>query len=145
MGDTRYVYDTKDTVRYRFPTHINDLVMDRAESETSEVIIVVLKRGESPTLHVHHNTEQIFYLLDGHGKLQIGEDNPQFFPVKPGDLVRVPPHSLHQIICESEEMTYLGIDCFVGGRPEAEPTWESHVRVMCADHGWDFDNVRVDK
>lgn len=35
---TRYVFSTADTIHYRFPTHVNDLVMDRAESETAEVI-----------------------------------------------------------------------------------------------------------
>ena len=26
---------------------------------------------------------------------------------------------------------YLSVDCFLEGRPTAEPTWERHVRVMC--------------
>ena len=38
---------------------------------------------------------------------------------------------------------YLSIDCFVAGPPAAEPTWDSHVRAMCADNGWDFDAVRL--
>jgi hypothetical protein len=38
-------------------------------------------------------------------------------------------------------MRYLSIDCFVGGRPAAEPTWKSHVRAVCARNRWDFDSV----
>lgn len=96
----RYVFRTTDTVRYRFPTHTNDLVMDRSEAEASEAFMVVLE---------------------------------------PGD----PRGTLHRVQCEGNEpMVYLSVDCFTNGRPAAEPTWESHVRVLCKQNGWDFDAVR---
>lgn len=41
----QYVFSTQNTTRYRFPTHVNDLVMDRADAETSDVFIVVLEPG----------------------------------------------------------------------------------------------------
>jgi hypothetical protein len=57
--------------------------------------------------------------------------------------VRIPPHTLHRIRCSSPRpLRYLTVDCFVGGRPEQEPTWESHVRTMCAQNGWDFDRLK---
>lgn len=140
---TRYVFSTADTIRYRFPTHVNDLVMDRSEAETSEAFIVVLEPGEAPPLHLHHDVEQIFYVLEGAGVLQVGE-TPQYFPVKPGDLVRIPPHTFHRITCTgSQPMRYLSVDAFVGGKSKAEPTWDSHVRLLCATFGWDFDQVRA--
>ena len=71
---TQYVFN--EPLRYRFPTHVNDLVMDRVEAETSEVFIVVLEPGEAPPLHVHDDTEQIFYIMEGRGLLQIG-DSPE--------------------------------------------------------------------
>ncbi len=140
---TRYVFSTADTIRYRFPTHVNDLVMDRAEAETSEVFIVVLEPGEAPPLHVHHDMEQIFYVLEGAGNLQIGE-TPQHYPVKIGDLVRIPAHTYHKITCTGPQpLRYLSVDAFVRGRSKAEPTWDSHVRVLCEQFGWDFDRVRA--
>jgi quercetin dioxygenase-like cupin family protein len=143
MSRTKYVFSTSNTVRYRFPTHTNDLVMDRSDAETSEAFVVVLEPGESPPLHVHHDTEQIFYILEGSGVLQIGEDDTQQYRVAPGDLVRIPPHTLHLICCDDQQpLIYLSIDCFVDGRPTDEPTWESHVRVICEQNGWDFDQVR---
>jgi len=67
---TQYVFETKNLKRYRFPTHTNDLVMDRSLAKTSEVIIVVLEPGEAPPLHKHDDTEQIFYLKDrGRGRV----------------------------------------------------------------------------
>lgn len=144
MTSKRYVFDTRDTIRYRFPTHTNDLVMDRADAETSEVFIVVLEPGESAPLHVHHDTEQIFYVLEGRGTLQIGDIDAQRFPVKPTDLVRIPPHTPHRIRCDgTERLTYLSVDCFLEGRPKDEPTWESHVRVMCRQNGWDYESIHA--
>jgi mannose-6-phosphate isomerase-like protein (cupin superfamily) len=137
----RFVFSTSETVRYRFPTHVNDLVMDRSQAETSEVFIVVLEPGEAPPLHVHHDTEQIFYILEGTGILQIGEAL-ESHAVRPGDVVRIPPHALHRIQGTSSfPLRYLSVDCFVGGRPEAEPTWDSHVRAICAQNGWDLHQV----
>ena len=138
----RYVFSTSEAVHYRFPTHVNDLVMDRADAETSEVFIVVLEPGEAPPLHVHHDTEQVFYVLDGSGVLQVG-DGRERYPVREGDVVRIPPHTLHRIECPGPKaLRYLSVDCFVGGRPADEPTWDSHVRTMCAQNGWEIEQVK---
>ncbi len=141
--ERRYVFNTKETVRYRFPTHTNDLVMDRSEAETSEAFMVVLEPGEAPPLHKHGDTEQVFYVVSGSGTLHVGDGGNERFPVAPGDLVRIPRDTPHRIQCHgSDPLVYLSVDCFVGGRPDAEPTWESHVRVMCRQNGWDFNTVR---
>ncbi len=138
----QFVFSTQETRRYRFPTHVNDLVLDRRQAEASEVFIVVLEPGEAPPLHVHHDTEQIFYVMEGTGTLHIGEARTSY-PVKPGDVVRIPPHTLHSIQCTgSHTLRYLSVDCFVGGKPAAEPTWDSHVRAACQQNGWDFDRVK---
>ncbi len=142
MTQSKYVFSTQNPMRYRFPTHVNDLVMDRAEAATSEVFVVVLEPGEAPPLHVHHDTEQIFYVLDGNGLLQIGE-SAERHAVKPGDVVRIPPSTYHRIFCDGgKPLRYLSVDCFVGGKPNEEPTWESHVRAICRLNGWDFEKVK---
>ena len=139
----QYVFSTRKTIRYRFPTHTNNLVMDRSQAEAAEAFMVVLEPKEAPPLHVHDDTEQIFYVVRGAGTLYVGADTPQRFRVKEGDLVRIPPHTLHRIRCSGkQQLVYLSVDCFPGGRPKDEPTWESHVRVMCSLNGWDFGKVR---
>jgi mannose-6-phosphate isomerase-like protein (cupin superfamily) len=143
---SKYVFPTKETVHYRFPTHTNDLIMDRSQAETSEAFMVILEAGEAPPLHIHRDTEQVFYVISGAGELQISvderDDPGRRFPVATSDLVRVPPSTWHRIFCRGDApLVYLSIDCFVGGRPAAEPTWESHVRVMCEINGWDFNRV----
>lgn len=139
----RYVFSTTSTTRYRFPTHTNELVMDRADATTSESFVTVMEPGEAPPLHKHDDTEQVFYVLSGRGRLHIGPDAEDMGPLEPGDLVRIPPSTWHRVPCVGDEpLRYLVVDCFPGGRPTHEPTWDSHVRVVCAENGWDFDSVK---
>jgi len=136
----KYVYSTENLKRYRFPTHINDIVMDRSEAAHSEVFLVVVEPGKGTHHHKHDNTEQVFYILKGTGRLETGEEKAAQ-PINPGDVVRIPLHTWHSIHCTSQkDLVYLAIDCF-GERPETEPTWDSHVRVMCKEQGWDYDKV----
>lgn len=139
---TQYVFPTSRFTHYRFPTHTNDLVMDRSQASASEVFIVVLEPGEAPPRHQHEDTEQIFYILSGRGKLEAGTP-PIEVPVTAGDVVRIPVATFHRIFCLGEEpLRYLAVDCFPGGRPGAEPTWDDHVKVMCRANGWDYSQVR---
>lgn len=136
-----YVFSTTHMKRYRFPTHINDLVMDRSQATASEVFVVELAPGEAPPLHQHDDTEQIFYILEGNGRLEIRPDTTPY-PVKPGDVVRIPPATLHRIHCVGTAvLRYLAIDCFPNSRPHAEPTWDSHVQTVCREQGWDYESI----
>lgn len=132
----RFVFPTSSVTRYRLPTHINDLVVDRSESETSEVFVVVIEPGSAPPPHQHDDTEQVFYVLEGKGTLRIGAEKSEH-TVSPGDVVRIPPRTVHSIRCDgSKPLRYVAIDCFTAGRPVDEPTWDSHVEVMCKREGW---------
>lgn len=139
-----YVFSTQGTKRYRFPTHTNHLVMDRSEATNSEVFIVELTAGEAPPLHQHDDMEQVFYVLSGHGRLEVGPDE-QAYPVTPGDVVRIPPSTPHAIHCLGDTtLKYLAVDCFLAGRPEAEPTWDAHIKNACRQLGWDYDQIVKD-
>lgn len=140
----KYVFDTRDVVRYRFPTHTNDLIMDRRDATASEAFFVILEPGEAPPLHVHPDVEQVFYILEGEGTMAVGADESESVELRVGDFVRTPPGTPHAVRCTgSSRFVYLSIDCFAAGPPAAEPTWDSHVRTMCAEYGWDFDSVRL--
>lgn len=141
-----YVFNIGRTRLYRFPTHANALVMDRSEATTSEVFVSIMEPGEAPPLHQHDDTEQVFYLLQGRGRLEVGGEpghpDHRAFEVGPGDVVRIPPSTPHRVWCLGDQaLKYLTVDCFVGGRPTAEPTWDSHVRVVCDQNGWDTEGI----
>jgi len=115
----QFVFPTSNAKRYRFPTHINDIVVDRADSQTSEVFVVILEPGEAPPLHKHDDTEQVFYVLEGEGILRIGAGQTEH-TVRMGDVVRIPPTTLHSIRCTGKTpLRYLAVDCFwPAGRPK---------------------------
>ena len=121
----KFVFSTKNTIRYAFPTHINDLVMDRSDSETSEVFIVVIEPQKAPPLHKHNDTEQIFYIFEGEGDLEIGKKGMYHHhtqSVYPGDVIRIPPRTYHTIHCRGNQpLKYLAIDCFVSGNIKLNP------------------------
>ena len=140
----QYVFDTREVVRYRFPTHTNELIMDRRDAVASEAFFVILEPGEAPPLHVHEDAEQVFYILEGEGRMTVGRDEQETIELRVGDFVRTPPGTHHAVRCTgSSRFVYLSIDCFTAGPSASEPTWDSHVRAMCAEHGWDFDSVRL--
>jgi quercetin dioxygenase-like cupin family protein len=140
---TRYVFDPGDAIRYRYPTHTNDLIMDRAEATTSEAFFVILEPGEAPPIHTHDDAEQVFFVLEGEGVLGIGPEAAERYPMHVGDFVRTPPGVPHAVSCVGDSrLVYLSIDCFTQGPQPAEPTWDSHVKVLCATNGWDFEDVK---
>jgi quercetin dioxygenase-like cupin family protein len=138
---TQYLFNIDKFKRYKFPTHINDMVIPREKSSFSEVFVVVLEPGQAPPWHKHDDTEQIFYVTEGVGILTIGNTVKQQMNVTPGNIVRVPPATFHSIKAGGNKtLRYLCIDCF-GARPGAEPTWDDHVKVMCKTNGWDYNKV----
>ena len=140
--EKNYVYPTKDLLRYRFPTHINDLVMDRSEARFSEVFVVVIEPEKGPPLHRHNDTEQIFYMLEGQGTLTIGKEKQVNMKIAPGDVIRIPVGAWHSVRADNNQtIKYLAIDCFGAIRNQDEPTWDSHVRVLCKEQGWDYKGV----
>ncbi|HEY5520394.1 MAG TPA: cupin domain-containing protein [Candidatus Limnocylindrales bacterium] len=139
---TQFVHDTRHVLRYRFPTHTNDLILDRKDSEVAEAFLVRVEPGETVPLHVHGDAEQLFYVLQGEGEMSVGGDAGERFQLRVSDFVRTPRGVPHSVRCVGDAtLVYLSIDCFVGSHADS-PTWDSHVRDMCAEHGWDFDDVK---
>ncbi len=50
--------------------------------------------GGRTTPHFHPQTEEIYYILEGAGKMQIGDEVQE---VGPGDAIAIPPGQTHQI------------------------------------------------
>ena len=76
-----YIFKTSQLQRYKFPTHINDLVLDRSEASFSEVFVVIIEPEKAPPIHRHNDTEQIFFVMEGLGTLRIGQNGEEEFKV----------------------------------------------------------------
>lgn len=53
-----------------------------------------LPGGAATTPHHHVLTEEIYYILEGQGLMQVGEE---LRPVTVGDAIAIPPGALHQL------------------------------------------------
>ncbi len=82
-------FTTKDGSEIReLLAHRNSCIQNQSLAEAR------LPPGASTTGHHHVKTEEIYYLLEGQGMMQIGEDR---HPVAPGDAIAIPPGAYHQI------------------------------------------------
>lgn len=149
MSKRKYVYETQDKIlRYKFPTHINDIVIPREEASSSECFMVLIEKDGALPPHKHDDCEQIYYILDGEGRLEMrldGEEDTEVFSIHPNQVVRIPPHTWHRVFALSDNgIKYFCVDCFPNGFDPAEPTCESHVKATVAQRGWDFEKIRED-
>lgn len=53
-----------------------------------------LPPGASTTPHYHPQTEEIYYILSGRGRMEIAGESRE---VGPGDAIAIPPGQVHQI------------------------------------------------
>jgi mannose-6-phosphate isomerase-like protein (cupin superfamily) len=54
-----------------------------------------LPPGGRTTPHYHPETEEIYYLLEGQGRMRLGDEERDVFP---GDAIAIPPGQVHQIV-----------------------------------------------
>ena len=53
----------------------------------------------------------------------------------------VPPATPNSIKADGgQRLRYLSVDCFGAGKPK-EPTWDEHVKAICRERGWSYDQV----
>ncbi len=53
-----------------------------------------LAPGAATMPHFHRQTEEIYFILEGHGIMRVGDEER---PIWPGDAIAIPPGTVHQI------------------------------------------------
>ncbi len=136
-----------DTEGYYFPTHDNLLVMDRSNAEIAEAFIVQIAPGKFTHRHAHDDTEQLFYVLSGKGKLVLERlGRKETFDLLETNFIHVPRNCYHQTFCEgADSLKYLAIDCFPNGHNPNEATWDDHAKAVCKMNNWDYNEARIKK
>ena len=80
-------FTTKDGSEIReLLAHRNSCIRQQSLAEAR------LPRHGATTPHYHPRTEEIYYILDGHGEMQVGNETR---PVGPGDAIAIPPGARH--------------------------------------------------
>ena len=141
---TQYVFDSREVIRYRYPTHTNDLIMDRAQataSRRSSSSSSPARRRRSTSIPTPSRSSSSSRARARWGS---GPDAAEKHPLKVGDFVRTPPGVPHSVRCLGDgRFVYLSIDCFVAGPDPAEPTWDCARPPDVRDNGWEFDAVKL--
>ena len=121
---------------YVFPTHLNEMLLPREETENIEVFRVVIEPRQYTHQHAHPDTEQVYIVLSGRGHLLVirHPDRRVEYSLVPKLLVYIPRNAEHQVFCDSpnEPLVYICVDSFPGGRLRDEQTWEQHYREVIA-------------
>lgn len=147
--ESKIVFSTNSskTPGYYFPTHDNLLVMDRSNAEISEAFIVQIAPNKFTHRHVHDDTEQLFYIISGKGKLTVERlGKKEVFELSPSNFIHVPRNCYHQTFTEGiDTLKYLAIDCFPKGHNPKEPNWDDHARAVCKMNNWDYNEARKKK
>lgn len=77
-------------------------------------LIVVPPGKRTYPFHCHHINEEMFFIVEGHGTVRIGD---QSFPIQPGDVIAAPPggkDTAHQIINTSDQdLRYLAVSTMI--------------------------------
>lgn len=82
-------FTTKDGSQIReLLAHRNSCIVKQSLAEAR------VSPGASTTPHYHVVTEEIYYILIGRGRMQIGETARE---VGPGDAIAIPPGAVHTI------------------------------------------------
>jgi mannose-6-phosphate isomerase-like protein (cupin superfamily) len=63
-----------------------------------------LEPGQATQRHYHAETEEIYYLTEGSGEMEIDGDRRR---VVPGDAILIPPGAWHQITAGDRQLRFL--------------------------------------
>lgn len=81
---------------------------DNSASERVTITEVHLEIGASQPRHIHEDSEQIWYALQGVGKLLLGGDEEQEF--RAGDVVRFAQKDVHGLLNDGDkEFIYISV------------------------------------
>jgi mannose-6-phosphate isomerase-like protein (cupin superfamily) len=87
-------FTTKDGSEIReLLAHRNSCIQKQSLAEAR------LPPGASTTPHYHPLTEEIYYILEGTGRMTIGGESCD---VEPGDAIAIPPGAIHTITTTSQ-------------------------------------------
>ncbi len=80
------------------------------------VAIMMLQSGKASDYHQHKTKEQLFYFIEGHGKMLIDD---HLHEVRDGTAVHVPPPTKHQVRNDGDDwLRYLIITTII--EPQAD-------------------------
>jgi oxalate decarboxylase/phosphoglucose isomerase-like protein (cupin superfamily) len=92
------VYELKDNKT------LNNLVLSSTK----------LYRDQSTRGHRHAGQEEVYFFVQGTGRMIVGDEDSESFAVTPGDVVLIPDGAFHRVINDGE--MNLTFNCVFDGK-----------------------------
>jgi len=73
-----------------------------------------LYRHQQTRGHRHPGQEEVYFFIQGTGKMIVGEETDEPFSVSAGDIVLIPDGAFHRVINDGE--THLIFNCVFDGK-----------------------------
>jgi oxalate decarboxylase/phosphoglucose isomerase-like protein (cupin superfamily) len=73
-----------------------------------------LYRGKSTRGHRHAGQEEVYFFIQGYGKMIVGEEDSEPFAVQPGSIVLIPDGAFHRVINDGD--SNLVFNCVFDGK-----------------------------
>ncbi|HEB60111.1 MAG TPA: cupin domain-containing protein [Gammaproteobacteria bacterium] len=102
LTDTR-AFVTRDGSEIRELLHPHN-----AEVRNQSLAEAVVAPGETTLLHRHHVSEEIYFIRQGSGHMQLGDEA---FEVRAGDAILIPPGTPHCIRNNGKETLHILCMC----------------------------------
>ncbi len=112
----KYVGNPGQAKLFDFGSNTTRLLLDRTETERTELVIVTWPAGNKGAMVAHKEKEQTFFILSGSGTVTVNGENAS---VNPGDVVFVPRNTPHTTEAGDEELSYLCLNAYVGDMQDA--------------------------
>jgi oxalate decarboxylase/phosphoglucose isomerase-like protein (cupin superfamily) len=82
---------------------LNDLVLSSTK----------LLKGKETRGHRHPGQEEVYFFVQGWGKMIVGNEDSEPFDVSPGDIILIPDGAFHKVINDGE--MHMLFNCVFNG------------------------------
>ncbi len=102
-----------------FTTKDGSTIRELMRAANQTLAEATLAPGQQTERHYHAESEELYYLVEGTGEMEIDNEHSQ---VGPGDAVLIPPGAWHQITAGDAELRFLC--CCAPGYQHADTFFE---------------------
>ena len=90
------------------------LLKDNKELKNLVLSSTELHRGKQTRGHRHAGQEEVYFFVQGSGKMIVGEETDEPFSVSAGDIVLIPDGAFHRVINDGD--MNLVFNCVFDGK-----------------------------
>jgi mannose-6-phosphate isomerase-like protein (cupin superfamily) len=87
-----------------FTTKDGSTIRELMHAANQSLAEATLGRGQQTERHYHAASEELYYLLEGSGEMEVDGERSA---VGPGDAILIPPGAWHQITAGDSELRFL--------------------------------------